>query len=386
VRVFCLGLVVVVVGGLLGVPATATPAVATSAAAPQLLYDGFGAYPRVIRLAHSGAYNGRLIASLNSSHDGGGVGLFFESGDGGLSFRQVGAIVEPDGVRGRGQCCGTLFELPRPLGSMPAGTLLWANTTGWEVSPGERRVRQRLWRSHDRGRSWTFLADVAVSPNHFNAWEPELSMAADGHLVVHWADESDKPDHDQKIVQVRSLDGITWTDFTDTVANSDFFVRPGMPVVRQLPDGTYFLVYEICNLAEPLCSIYFRTSADGWDYGDPSLLGTPVRTVDGKYPRHTPGIDVTASGRILLVSEMLVNADGSHAANNGGAVLVNDQRGVGGWREIAAPVATPGVNNEGCRNFSPALLASPDGLSVLEIATEITDGVCKAYYAVGSVT
>jgi hypothetical protein len=211
-------------------------------------------------------------------------------------------------------------------------------------------------------------------------------MAADGHLVVHWADESDKPDHDQKIVQVRSLDGITWTDFTDTVANSDFFVRPGMPVVRQLPDGTYFLVYEICNLAEPLCSIYFRTSADGWDYGDPSLLGTPVRTVDGKYPRHTPGIDVTASGRILLVSEMLVNADGSHAANNGGAVLVNDQRGVGGWREIAAPVATPGVNNEGCRNFSPALLASPDGLSVLEIATEITDGVCKAYYAVGSVT
>src|ERR1044072_8199262 len=35
-----------------------------------------------------------------------------------------------------------------------------------------------------------------------------------------------------------------------------------------------------------------------------------------KYPRHTPTIDVTRSGRILLVSEMLVNADGSHATGN----------------------------------------------------------------------
>jgi hypothetical protein len=79
---------------------------------------------------------------------------------------------------------------------------------------------------------------------------------------------------------------------------------------------------------------------------------------------------------------MLVNADGSHAANNGGAILVND-RGV--WREIAAPVATPGVNNEGCRNFSPTVLASPDERTVLEIATDFHEGVCKAYYATGAI-
>ena len=88
---------------------------------------------------------------------------------------------------------------------------------------------------------------------------------------------------------------------------------------------------------------------------------------------------------ILLVSEMLVNADGSHAVDNGAAVLVNDQRGVGPWREISAPVQTPGVNNEGCRNFSPALLVSPDNRSLLEITTDLDDGVCKAYYATGSV-
>jgi hypothetical protein len=159
-----------------------------------------------------------------------------------------------------------------------------------------------------------------------------------------------------------------------------------MPGVRRLPDGTYFMVYEVCNLQEPLCSIYFRGSRDGWDYGDPFNLGTGVRTSDGKYPRHTPTIDVTPSGRILLVSEMLVNADGSHAPDNGSAILVNDRRGAGAWREIPAPVVNPGVNNEGCRNFSPSLLASADGLSVLEIATDFDGGVCKAYYATGPVS
>jgi hypothetical protein len=380
-RVVGVGVVLVVLGGLVGV----APAAAAAAQTAQLLFDGPATYPRIIRLAHSGPFNGRLVASVNSTLDGDGVGVVLESRDGGLSFKRISAILEPDGTRGRGQCCGTLFELPRNLGLMPAGTLLWADTTGWEVPSGDRHVKQRLWKSADHGRSWSFLADVAVSPNQYNAWEPELSMAADGQLVMHWADESDKPNHDQKIVQVRSRDGVRWTDQRDTVTYSDFFARPGMPVVRQLPDGSYFMVYEVCNLPEPLCSIYFRTSLDGWDYGDPLSVGVGVRTADGKYPRHTPMIDVTGSGMILLVSEMLVNADGSHAVDNGAAVLVNDRRGVGPWREISAPVQTPGVNNEGCRNFSPALLVSPDNRSLLEITTDLDDGVCKAYYATGSV-
>ncbi len=78
---------------------------------------------------------------------------------------------------------------------------------------------------------------------------------------------------------------------------------------------------------------------------------------------------------------MLVDADGSHAANNGTAVLVGD--GSGSWREVTAPVQTPGVNNEGCRNFSPALLALDN--TVLQISTDYDDGVCKPYYATGPI-
>jgi hypothetical protein len=350
----------------------------------QLLLEEGASYPRVIRLEHSGAANGRVLASVGTV-DGSALGIILESTDGGATFAQVGRIADPDGANGRGMCCGTLFELPSQVGDMPPGTLLWAGTFGYKVPEAERHTKQRLWISRDTGRTWTFRSDIATSPNQYNAWEPDFSVAADGQLVAHFSDESDKPNHDQKLVRVRSSDGVTWTDYTETVENPDFFVRPGMAGVRQLADGTYFLVYEVCNLDEPMCGIYFRTSADGWDYGDPLDLGTSVRTADGKWVRHTPTIDVGPDGRIVLVAEMLVNADGSKAAGNGKTLLVNENDGAGPWREIPAPVEVPAPDNHGCMNFSPSLLITPDGGSVLEIATDVVDGVCHAFYATGPI-
>jgi hypothetical protein len=355
-----------------------------SAPRQELLYPGGASYPRTIRLEHNGAANGRVLASVGTV-DGSALGIVLESTDGGGTFRQVGTIADPDGADGRGMCCGTLFELPSPVGDMPAGTLLWAGTFGYKVPAAERHTKQRLWISRDLGRTWSFRSDIATSPNQYNAWEPDFSVAADGRLVAHFSDESDKPNHDQKLVRVRSIDGITWTDYQETVKNDDFFVRPGMAGVRRLADGTYFLVYEVCNLDEPMCSVYFRTSADGWNYGDPLDLGTSVRTADGKWVRHTPTITVSRTGTIVLAAEMLVNADGSKAEGNGRTLLVNEDNGAGPWREIPAPVEVPSPDNHGCMNFSPSLLASPDGTSVLEIATDLVDGVCHAFYATGPI-
>ncbi len=64
-----------------------------------------------------------------------------------------------------------------------------------------------------------------------------------------------------------------------------------------------------------------------------------------------------------------------HAVNNG----------VGAWREIDAPVTTPGVDNAGCRNFSPTLVVLGDDRSLLEISTDFDGGVCKAYYGTGPI-
>lgn len=383
-------LVTLLVGSVL----TATPAGAMAervgerapgTAERQLLYPSGAAYPRVVRLEHSGGANGRILATVGSVVDGDSVGIILESVDGGATFHHVGTVADPAGADGKGMCCGSLYELPSPVGSLPAGTLLWATTAGYRVAPEQRATAQRLWHSLDHGRTWTFTADIATSPNQYNAWEPELYVDADGWLVALYADETDKPAHDQKIVQVRSRDGVHWSEPVDTVKNLDFYVRPGMPGVRRLADGTYFLVYEVCNLDEPLCSTYFRTSRNGWDFGNPLDLGTGVRTEDGKYPRHTPTITVSPTGSILLVSEMLVNADGSHAPGNGKTILVNDRAGAGPWREIPAPVEVPDPNNEACRNFSPAVLASTDGSSVLHLATDTVDGVCKAFYATGPI-
>jgi hypothetical protein len=371
-----------VVAGLTDVPANA--AGQPTAAERQLLDPEGASYPRVIRLEHNGPANGRVLASVGRV-DGSARGVIMESTDGGATFRHVGTVTDPEGANGRGMCCGTLYELPVQVGDMPEGTLLWGVTVGYKVPAAERHTKQRLWISRDLGRTWEFRSDVYTSPNQYNSWELDFSVAEDGRLVAHFSDESDKPAHDQKLVRVRSADGTTWTDYTDTVTNPDFYVRPGMAGVRRLPDGRYFLVYEVCNLDEPMCAIHFRTSADGWHYGTALDLGPSVRTADGKWARHTPTATVTPQGTIVLAAEMLVNADGAKSAGNGKTLLVNENGGEGPWREIPAPVEVPSPDNHGCMNFSPSLLASEDGQSVLEVATDVVDGVCHAFYASGPV-
>ena len=373
----------------LAVAVTLTTAPAASAEPVRtLLFDGGSGYPRVIRLA-----DGTILASVGSKIDGSSVGLIHESTDDGASFHRLAVISDPDGANGRGMCCGSLFELPVAVGALPAGAVLWATTSGTDVLPAtEKHVRQRLWRSDDHGRSWSYLSDIAVSPNQYNAWEPELSVSADGRLVAFWSDESDKGAHDQKLVQASSVDGVTWTPPRDTVVDGRRTVRPGMIGVRRLPDGAYFMVYEVCNNdLVHLCGIYARTSSDGWDYGDPADLGTQIRSSAGAHPRHTPTLAWApgpgANGRLLLISEMLVDEDGSLSTGNGGTILVTDLGEENGeWREMPAPIVVTGVNNDGCRNFSPSLLPSRDGESVLELATDVDNGVCKTYFATGPIT
>ncbi|MGH3863810.1 sialidase family protein [Actinokineospora sp.] len=364
-------------------------AVPAEAAPPrQLLEDVGSSYPRVIRLEH-GPGAGRIITSIGSMIDGKSVGLIHESTDRGRSFHRVAVISDPDLATSRGMCCATLYELPRQVGDMPAGTLLWATTAGLDAGP-DRRVRQRVWRSADIGRTWTFLSDIAIAPNAQPGREPELSVAADGSLVAFYSDESDTAHHDQKLVRVRSTDGKTWGEPVDTVKHQRHGVRPGMIGVRALPGGTYFMVYEVCNIdLLRNCGIYFRTSTDGWDWGDPIDLGTQVITEAGRYPRHTPTVawspNTGSDGAILLISEMLVEADGSLAPGNGATILVNDPEADDPWEEFPAPIQVTGVNNEGCRNFSPSLLPSRDGRTVLELATDLDNGVCKTFVATGPI-
>jgi hypothetical protein len=359
-----LAVVLALIAGLLFAPTSA------QAATGQLLRDDTGLYPRVIQLA-----NGRILASVVTFvGNADGIGAIYESTDAGKSFTQVGTVEDPEAADGQGLCCATLYELPKPVGAMPAGTLLWAASVG----ASDRPMSLRIWKSNDVGRTWSYLSSCATASNDRGLWEPEFSIAKDGKLVCHYADETD-PAHSQKLMQVRSSDGVTWTDPTPTVASPTVAHRPGMPVVRRLPNGTYLMSYEICGQGGQYdCAAYTRRSPDGWNWGSP---GTITRTADGKYFTHAPTLAVAPNGNLLVVGQILQNRDGSVAAGNGKTLFVKS--GNGAWRPIPAPVAVTAPYNNYCPNYSSPLLVSPDSKRVLELASDYDNGICKTYYATG---
>jgi hypothetical protein len=402
VRRSCVVLMVIAMSvlglGITASPGHAEPAPPTSDPAGKLLYPESSFYPRLIRLQHSKDANGTIVASVNTLEQ---TGVFLASTDGGKTFQQRGTIVDPITANvtvARNLCCSTLMELPLAVGVFPAGTLLWADTTHYSVLDVYRHIEQRLWASTDHGYTWQYVSSIESADTVYSligfgsrlpcAWEPSLSVAADGQLVAFYSDETDSLHHSQKLVQVRSPDAVHWVNQTDTVVSDVGDVRPGMANVIQLPDGTYFMTYEICNsdMIHP-CLAYSRRSADGWNYGDPRFFGTQIRTTDGDgYTQHTPypawSPGPGPRGTILLSGQMMSNVDGQMTPDTGRTVLANDELGNGQWYKIPAPIPINDVVDDICKNYSSPLLPSPDGRSVMEAATDLDSaGVCRSYYA-----
>ncbi len=358
-----------------------------------LLRDGVGLYPRAVQLAHSkiagktaGEANGRILASVVTFEAGDGLGAIYESTDGGKSFAQVGMVADPDAAGGRGLCCATLYEVPQQVGATPAGTLLWAASVGQD-SGSARRMALRIWRSTDVGRSWRYLSSCAVAPNSGGLWEPEFSVDKKGRLVCHFADETEQPRYNQLLARVVSEDGgKTWGEKKYTVAASNPSYRPGMPVVRPLNDGSYFMTYEICALPGQYdCAVFYRRSQNGDDWGSPTDLGQRIQSNTGAYFTHAPTFTVTPDGKLLLAGQLLNNEDGSLAKGNGTTLMVNLANGEGTWFEIPAPVKVPEAFNNYCPNYSSPLLPLGGGKRVLELASDYSGGPCKTFYATGEV-
>ncbi|WP_433869668.1 sialidase family protein [Saccharopolyspora sp. CA-218241] len=369
--------------------AAAEPPGAADVEKGELLRVGGSSYPRLVRLEHSGAADGRVLASMTTYADRTGFAVIHESRDDGATFRQIGEIRDPAGEDERGMCCSTLYELPRRVGDMPAGTLLWAGTAGIGADAEQRRSSIRVWRSDDHGRTWSFLSTVVEAPVGPGVWEPEFTVTEDGDLAVFYSDDGD-PAHDQKLVQSRSSDGIRWSAPRETVTHPDFAVRPGMAGVRRLPDGTYVMVYEFCNY-DPVhvCTVWTRTSEDGWDFGPPGALGTEVVSETGTQPLGTPTISTTPDGGLLLGYQMLAHDRGGLAPGNGRTLLHDpDPSTPGGWREIPAPVRISYNQGGTCRNFSPTTLPTADGESVIHVTTDFEHyigGPCEAFVGVGPI-
>ncbi len=172
----------------------------------------------------------------------------------------------------------TLFELEKPCGDYPAGTVILAACS---IDPEHvKESHIRLYFSLDGG--YTFDQGVVVASAgglEEGVWEPYLIQLDDGSLVCFYSDDSD-PKHSQKIVYKQSKDCENWSESVDIVTSNIFENRPGMPVVTRLGDGSYFMVYEMFD--DDGNPIYYKISKDGLNWGDPSFNGNEVLTKNGK--------------------------------------------------------------------------------------------------------
>jgi hypothetical protein len=342
--------------------------------------DGF--YPRAIQRA-----NGKIVASVVRALPSGRMGAtIFESADDGVSFTEIGAIDDP--INQGGLCCGTLYELPRALGALAAGTLLWSASAGGDT-PNAPMVLP-LWKSEDDGRTWQLLSKIATASkprSQGGLWEPELSLLDDGTLAAHWSDETDAA-HSQKLVVARTSDGVTWRDRHDTVALATFGFRPGMANVRRPPGGPFVMSYEICGVGGDSCTAWIRTSDDGWSWGDPKSQGIRIATVDGLHFRHAPTLAWSAApganGRFYVVGQMTYGANGAVAGGtNGSVIFASPEGGTHAWYTIPAPVPVPEAFDNFCPNYSSSVLPLDGGKVALELASKWDGQFCKMYFARG---
>lgn len=371
-------------GGTTPPTAPPTPVVASPAPGATRLADRTALYPRVIRLAHNGEANGRLLLSYVTFPGGPyGEGHILESTDDGRTWtpQPVGVVRD---TSARGLCCSTLYEVPRATGGLAEGTLLWAASVGADQTP--RQMAIRVWASADRGRSWRSLSSCATSSTAGGLWEPEFAVAADGRLVCHYSDETRQPQYSQTLARVSSADGgATWGAPVPTVASPTPGHRPGMATVRQLPSGGYVMTYEVCGLPGAAnCAAHLRTSPDGADWGDAASLGTRVLARDGRYFAHAPVLALGTGGRLVLVGQLAFTAAGAPDPASGRLLMTNAAGGAGAWDAVPAPFAVRNVYDNYCPNYSSSPLVSADGARVLLVATAYDGPTCKAYFGTGA--
>ncbi|MEV0889799.1 sialidase family protein [Promicromonospora sp. NPDC050262] len=351
------------------------------------LMEGTSLYPRAIRLEHSGRANGTIVVSTVTFDGDTGHGAIFTSTDDGRGFERVGTVSDPGAAQGL--CCSTLFELPRKVGDLPKGTLLWSASEGQQQDEATRRMTLPVWASRDQGRTWEHVSTAATASGVKGLWEPEFAVSPDGELVLYVSDENQQPTHSQTIVQATSPDGVTWSPLENVIALADPGLRPGMPVVRRLPDGAYLMSYEVCGPVQD-CRHYTRRSADGIAWQPVTEIGSPVATADGTHFRHTPNIswydDGTHDGRLLGVGQMLYGSDGGVLPGSGSTIMTNEGVPEDPWTTAGAPVSILDPWNNYCPNYSPTLLALPERGELLELSTgyESEGGSCTTYFAVAA--
>ena len=309
-------------------------------------------YPRVIELHHAGEENGILLSVFEYYPNVEPPYVpIYKSTDGGLNWEPFSRV--DDTKNGWGlRFQPVIYELPQDCGDLPAGTLLFsansipieAFTKRDELAPDFIATELQLYFSRDHGETWEYRSSFAYGgvPVEYNwdclgpVWEPFIYINSYGDLTIAYSDE--KPHADRSLNQclavISSPDGgQTWNEPHLVVAIPDGTRRPGMAIVTKLPNGQYFMCYEIVNDEDN--GIHYKISDDGMDYGDPASKGIRAETVDGKFVGSMPFCTWTKNGgpngTIILSGK---RDSGPVGMREPGPFMVNYNLGVGPWEQV----------------------------------------------------
>ena len=328
--------------------------------------------PRVIRLAHSGALNGRLLATFQNFQTL-NFGIYASADDGKTwSSTPLGVATETHlgaGWHFFGE--PDLLELPQAVGNLPVGTILLAGSSQY-FNPFQQQIE--LYASSNGGSAWRYLSTVetraAGGPG--GIWEPCVQMAGNGALVVYYSDERMKAQHYNQLLAHRSSadGGLTWSAEVYDVAVPDDTNRPGMAIVKKLPNGQYIMSFEDVGggAGSPM---RVKLSPDGLNWGNAADLGSLVQTSAGAYLGATPYITWTPAGGpngMVVASASFLN----NSPNTDRELFVNYNLGAGVWQALPAPVQWQGGNPQA--GWSAALLDTADHTALMHFAPSDVGG------------
>ena len=345
-------------------------------------------YPRIIELEHNGRHNGILLATMeewNKTWATQGYPIF-KSLDGGKTWEYVTEVMKDNELPPIWQ--PFLFELPRQLGNMPAGTLLLAACS---INRDTHISAIRMYRSYDTGKTWEIYSTVVTGGGagdngvlETGVWEPFLMMLDDNRLVCYYSDCTDAANHSQQISYRVSSDGVNWGSTVKVCSFSTKAERPGMAVIARIGNGRYMMVYEVVSSSSN--GIYFRYSDDGLNWGTVTDRGTRIRAgssgpylQSGPYIAYIPGAG--ANGRIIVRATY---QSGTAAPAGVGAYLFYNDNSThtNNWGRLANPTPyqenTWGVGKR--HGYSAGMFMSADGKRLhLVCSTNSNNGNTKEY-------
>ncbi|MEO6079350.1 MAG: sialidase family protein [Steroidobacteraceae bacterium] len=331
---------------------------------------GPASYPRVIQIKHYAPLKGQLMATF----DQGGRFPIYLSKDNGDSWEFLTSLAE---LRQQ----PALFELPRRMGDLPAGTILAA---GMATTNDAGKSAVSAYYSTDGAKTWQFLSKIIEgTPSGYDpgqrsfvtkntpVWEPYLYTDSRGRLVAYYSDERYKKDGYNQLLahRVSNDGGRTWGREVFDVAIADGLVRAGMSVVTQNTNtGKYFMTYELVGLPgypiEPRSNpVHFRTSNDGNNFGDPKDRGVLIQDRWRQFLWATPYIVWSPwpapNGTLIATARASMRFLDGQVGNG---MMINRNNGEGLWTLIETPIRYTPPDG-----YSQTMIPLGDGREILQM-------------------